>query len=90
MKIVVMKFGGTSVANVSKIKNVASIIKKHHKKNKLVVVLSAMAGVTNELQKLIQEVNYKTCKENDLVLTSGEQVSVGLLSMLLNKMKKYN
>ena len=86
MKIVVMKFGGTSVANVSKIKNVASIIKKHHKKNKLVVVLSAMAGVTNELQKLIQEVNYKTCKENDLVLTSGEQVSVGLLSMLLNKM----
>tara|TARA_B100000700_G_scaffold300150_1_gene367933 strand:+ start:22 stop:1239 length:1218 start_codon:yes stop_codon:yes gene_type:complete len=87
MKIVVMKFGGTSVANVSKIKNVASIIKKHHKKNKLVVVLSAMAGVTNELQKLIHEVNYKTCKENDLILTSGEQVSVGLLSMLLNKMK---
>ena len=87
MKIVVMKFGGTSVANISKIKNVALIIKKHHKKNKLVVVLSAMAGVTNELQKLINEVNYKTCTESDLVLTSGEQVSVGLLSMLLNKMK---
>ena len=87
MKIVVMKFGGTSVANISKIKNVASIINKNYKKYKLVIVLSAMAGVTNDLQKLIDQIDYPSSKENDLVLTSGEQVTVGLLSMVLNKMK---
>ena len=87
MKIVVMKFGGTSVADISKIKNVASIINKNYKKYKLVVVLSAMAGVTNDLQKLIDQIDYPSSKENDLVLTSGEQVTVGLLSMVLNKMK---
>ena len=87
MKIVVMKFGGTSVADINKIKNVASIINKNYKKQKLVIVLSAMAGVTNDLQKLIDQVDYPSSKENDLVLTSGEQVTVGLLSMVLNKMK---
>ena len=87
MKIVVMKFGGTSVADISKIKNVASIINKNYKKYKLVIVLSAMAGVTNDLQKLIDQIDYTPSKENDLVLTSGEQVTVGLLSMVLNKMK---
>ena len=87
MKIVVMKFGGTSVADISKIKNVASIINKNYKKYKLVIVLSAMAGVTNDLQKLIDQIDYPSSKENDLILTSGEQVTVGLLSMLLNKMK---
>ena len=87
MKIVVMKFGGTSVADISKIKNVASIINKNYKKYKLVIVLSAMAGATNDLQKLIDKIDYPSSKENDLVLTSGEQVTVGLLSMVLNKMK---
>ena len=87
MKIVVMKFGGTSVADISKIKNVASIINKNYKKYKLVIVLSAMAGATNDLQKLIDQIDYPSSKENDLVLTSGEQVTVGLLSMVLNKMK---
>ncbi|HJL58670.1 MAG TPA: aspartate kinase [Alphaproteobacteria bacterium] len=87
MKIVVMKFGGTSVANINRIKNVASIINKNYKKYKLVIVLSAMAGVTNDLQKLIDQIDYKSSKESDLVLTSGEQVTVGLLSMILNKMK---
>ena len=69
MKIVVMKFGGTSVADISKIKNVASIINKNYKKYKLVIVLSAMAGVTNNLQKLIDQIDYPSSKENDLVLT---------------------
>ena len=87
MKIVVMKFGGTSVADISKIKNVASIINKNYKKYKLIIVLSAMEGVTNDLQKLIDQIDYPSSKENDLVLTSGEQVTVGLLSMILNKMK---
>jgi len=80
-----MKFGGTSVANIERIKNVSSIIKNNYKKNKLIVILSAMAGVTNSLQQLIDEVNYPSSIESDLVITSGEQVTVGLLSMLLNK-----
>jgi len=91
MKIVVMKFGGTSVANVEKIKNVAQTVKNQTKSNKVVVVLSAMAGVTNHLQSLIDEVNFSKTnnflpsKESDLVMTSGEQVTVGLLSMILNQ-----
>ena len=85
MKILVMKFGGTSVANLDRIRNVASIIEKEYKKIKLVVVLSAMAGVTNDLQKLIDEANYDNSPETDMVITSGEQVSVALLSMILNK-----
>ena len=91
MKIVVMKFGGTSVANVEKIKNVAQTVKNQTKSNKVVVVLSAMAGVTNHLQLLIDEVNFSKTnsvlpsKESDLVMTSGEQVTVGLLSMILNQ-----
>ena len=93
MKIIVMKFGGTSVGDVAKIKNVANIVKQHYKKNKIIVVLSAMAGVTNQLQSYIDEVNVSTAnnisssEESDLVMTSGEQVTVGLLSMVLNQQK---
>ena len=85
MKILVMKFGGTSVANINKIRNVASIIKKEKKNYKNVVVLSAMAGVTNDLQKLIEEVDYNNSPETDMIITSGEQVSVALLSIILHK-----
>ena len=72
MNVIVMKFGGTSVANIKKIQNVAGIVKQNlHKDNKLVVVLSAMAGVTNELQKYLDDINSDNDIENDLVLTSG-------------------
>ena len=87
MKIVVMKFGGSSVADVSKIQNVAKIVAENSKKNKILVVLSAMFGVTNKLQTYIDEVNYHPSPETDMIMTSGEQVSVGLLSMILNKQK---
>ena len=65
MKIIVMKFGGTSVADINHIKNVASIISNNFKKYKLVVILSAMAGVTNNLQKLIDQgvIDENTSKE---------------------------
>ena len=86
MKILVMKFGGTSVADINKIRNVASIIKKEKKNYKIVVVLSAMAGVTNNLQKYIDKINKNNSPDSDIIITSGEQVSVGLLSMILNKM----
>ena len=91
MKIVVMKFGGTSVANVQKIQNVAKTVINQSKKNKVIVVLSAMAGVTNQLQTYIDEINLifssssTASNESDMVMTSGEQVTVGLLSMILSK-----
>jgi len=85
MKILVMKFGGTSVADIKKIKNVASIIKDKSKKYKIVAVLSAMAGATNNLQKNIDAISKTRSPDSDLVITSAEQVSVGLLSMILNK-----
>jgi len=80
-----MKFGGTSVANLNRIRNVSKKVIEQSKINKIVVVLSAMSGVTNELQTYIDEIDPFPSKETDLVMTSGEQVSVGLLSMILKK-----
>ena len=80
-----MKFGGTSVANLDRIKNVANIVENHSKNNKIIVVLSAMAGVTNNLQDQLVSLDSNGSPENDLVLTSGEQVSIGLLSSILKK-----
>ena len=86
MKILVMKFGGTSVAGMKRIIKVASIIEKETRNYKIIAVLSAMSGVTNDLQKYIDEIGTNNTSDSDLVITSGEQVSVGLLSMILNKM----
>ena len=82
-----MKFGGTSVASIEKINNVAEIIQKEIKKNKLIVILSAMAGVTNQMQNYIEEIKSKNDIENDLILTSGENVTIGILSSVLNSKK---
>ena len=80
-----MKFGGTSLANLSRIRNVSKKVIEQSKINKIVVVLSAMSGVTNELQAYIDEIDPTPSKETDLVMTSGEQVTVGLLSLMLKK-----
>ncbi len=85
MKLVVMKFGGTSVGSIDKIKNVANIVENQLKDKKLIVVLSAMSGVTNKMQEYIDEIGSNEIIENDLILTSGEAVSVGLLSAILKK-----
>ena len=82
-----MKFGGTSVADEEKIKSVANIVEKEVKNNKLIVVLSAMAGVTNTMQKHIDKINSDEKIENDLLLTSGENVTVGILSAITKKKK---
>jgi aspartate kinase len=78
----VLKFGGTSVGSIERIMNAANIIKKEHaKKNKIIVVVSAMAGKTNELlshSKSISEQFNK--KELDVLLTSGEQVTSALMA----------
>ena len=85
MKTIVMKFGGTSVAGNEKLKNIANIVSSKVKVNKVIVVLSAMAGETNKLQSYLDELGEKNSTESDLVLTSGEQVTVGLLSSHLKK-----
>ena len=85
MKLVVMKFGGTSVGSIDKINNVANIVEKQVTDKKLIVILSAMSGVTNKMQKYIDEIESNENIENDLILTSGEAVSVGLLSAILKK-----
>ena len=85
MKLVVMKFGGTSVGSIDKINNVANIVEKQLQDKKLIIVLSAMSGVTNQMQEYIDEIESDEIIENDLILTSGEAVSVGLLSAILKK-----
>ncbi len=85
MKLIVMKFGGTSVGSIDKINNVANIVEKQLNDKKLIVVLSAMSGITNKMQEYIDEIESNEIIENDLILTSGEAVSVGLLSAILKK-----
>ena len=84
MNTIVMKFGGTSVAGTEKLKNIANIVKSELNNNKIIVVLSAMAGETNKLQSYLDEFQSQNSIESDLVLTSGEQVTIGLLSAALN------
>ena len=83
MNTIVMKFGGTSVASNEKLKNIAEIVTREVKNHKIIVVLSAMAGETNKLQSYLDEFGSKNSIESDLVLTSGEQVTIGLLSAAL-------
>ena len=87
MKLIVMKFGGTSVGDLKKISNVANIVKKNLKGSKLIVVLSAMAGETNKMQNYLDSIKSEEKIENDLVLTAGENVTIGILSAILRKRK---
>ena len=82
MKIVVLKFGGTSVGTIKKIKRVADIIVKHKKKNyKVIVITSAMSGVTNELIKKSFEISDSFSDvEHDVLVSSGEQVACSLIA----------
>jgi aspartate kinase len=83
----VLKFGGTSVGTTERIQHVANIIKKEQSLgNKVIAVVSAMAGKTNELIKLSNEISDKFNKrEFDVLLSSGEQVTCALLSGALTK-----
>ena len=85
MKIVVLKFGGTSVGNIKRIKNVAEIISSYSKKNyKVIVVTSAMAGVTNDLVKKSKEISDNfSHAEYDVLVSSGEQVACSLIAARL-------
>ena len=82
MKRLILKFGGTSVGTIEKIKKVANIIKKRHQEgNEIIVVVSAMSGETDTLTEKSSLVSKNfDSKELDVLLASGEQVSSSLLS----------
>jgi len=84
----VLKFGGTSVGSIERIVRVANIIKAEYlKSNEIIVVVSAMAGKTNELINQSQSISKKFNKrELDVLLASGEQVSSALIAGALNEM----
>ena len=86
MSIIVMKFGGTSVADIDCIKNVAQKVVNQYKKNKkIVVVVSAMSGATDSLVNLTNQISEKrNLEEYDVVVSSGEQVTAGLLAMAIS------
>ena len=85
MKIVVLKFGGTSVGTIKKIKKVAEIISSYKKKYKVIVVSSAMSGVTNDLVNKSKEISENfSGNEYDVLVSSGEQVSCALIAGSLN------
>jgi aspartate kinase len=85
MALIVQKYGGSSVANVERIKKVAeNISQTRTRDNKLVVVVSALADTTDELISLAKQINPKpSSREMDMLLATGEQVSIALLAMAL-------
>lgn len=101
MSLLVLKFGGTSVADLDRIRNVAAHVKREHDAgHACAVVVSAMAGQTNKLVAWVEEAwGYKPggdgtsdvsalydCREYDAVVSSGEQVTSGLLALVLQSM----
>src|SRR2546421_7212177 len=88
MSFLVMKFGGTSVANVERIRNVARHVKREIEAgNSVAVVVSAMAGVTNQLVGWVREASpLHDAREYDAIVATGEQVTAGLLAIVLQSM----
>jgi len=88
-KIIVQKYGGSSVADIGKIKQVALRVAKGRKLgNKMVVVVSALGNTTDELIKLAHDItDTPSEREMDMLISTGEQISVSLLAMALHKLK---
>ena len=90
MKIIVLKFGGTSVGSIQRIKEVAKIVKSYSKKYKVIVLSSAMSGTTNKLINMSQKIsdNFPD-HEYDTLVSAGEQISCSLLAgqLLTNGIK---
>src|SRR5688572_5788077 len=88
MPRIVMKFGGTSMAGIERIRNVAGrVLREASAGNEVLVVVSAMAGETDRLVQLCREASaLHDSKEYDVVVASGEQVTAGLLAMTLQNM----
>ena len=88
MKLIVQKFGGTSVANAERIWNVARIVTDTYKKGaNVVVVVSAQGDTTDELIAKAHEIDPNPSKrEMDMLLSTGEQISISLLAMAISKL----
>src|SRR5262250_2791046 len=86
MSLIVQKYGGTSVANPERIQNVAKrILETQSAGNQVVVVVSAMSGVTDSLIKLARDVSsHPTEREMDVLLATGEQTTIALTAMAIN------
>ncbi|MCX5696028.1 MAG: aspartate kinase [Candidatus Omnitrophica bacterium] len=87
-KLIVQKFGGSSVANVERIQRVAERVVSYKKKKRdLVVVVSALGDTTDELIELANKINSEPSeREMDMLLSTGEQISVALLAMAIHKL----
>ncbi|MCK5229084.1 MAG: aspartate kinase, partial [Desulfobulbaceae bacterium] len=87
MALIVQKFGGTSVGDIDKIKAVArKVVKRSREGNRMVVVLSAMAGETDRFVKLAGKAQLTPDpREMDVLLSTGEQVTVALLAMAVKE-----
>ena len=91
LMLIVQKFGGTSVANIERIRNAALKVQREHAAgHRVAVVVSAMSGVTNQLVGYVQELSPLMSRqawcEYDQVVSSGEQVTSGLLALCLQEM----
>jgi len=88
MALIVQKYGGTSVGTTERIENVAAKVSRHHKDgDQIVVVVSAMSGETNRLVALAKDIDDQPSnREMDVLLSTGEQVTIALLSMALEKL----
>lgn len=88
MGLIVQKYGGTSVGDLARIRNVAQrVAKTYDQGNDVVVVLSAMAGVTDNLIKMAHEISdFPVEREMDVLLATGEQTTVALMAMTLQTM----
>ena len=88
MALIVQKFGGSSVANAERVMNVAKIVTDTYKEgNDVVVVVSAQGDTTDDLIEKAKEINPNASKrEMDMLLSSGEQISISLLAMAIEKL----
>jgi aspartate kinase len=88
MARIVQKFGGTSVADIERIRNAAALVKREvDAGNQVAVVVSAMAGATNQLVDWTMQANrMHDAREYDVVVASGEQVTAGLMALVLQSM----
>ena len=88
MKLIVQKFGGSSVRDAERIRNVAGIIADTYRAgNQVLVVLSAQGDTTDELIEKAREINRRASKrEMDMLLSTGEQISIALCAMALESM----
>ena len=87
MKIIVLKFGGTSVGSILRIKKVAKIIKSYLKNYKVIVLSSAMSGTTNNLVNMSKKIsNNFSAEEYDTLVSAGEQIACSLLAGQLQEL----